>query len=155
MTHIHVIDGVSIGMVIGGEIDHFWSDMKAGLVRAIEESHGEVSPETVIALIRQSHWCCWLASDGNKLIGFVVGEEVKTEKGIWLSCPFAWVDKDLKATNRLLDTVEQYAKDNSYIGVKWISSKPAFGTFAQRRGYEIRFVEYVKVTGQLEVSDGD
>ena len=97
-------DSVAIALVSGEHFAPFWEDIKVGLGEAIEESHGEVSPETVYGMVSTGRWVCWIAStEEDKSAGFAVGEAIATEKGLYLNIPFAWVDSDLGCGNHIAE----------------------------------------------------
>lgn len=121
----------------------FWDDMKPGIEKACEASFHEVSVETIWKYISSGVWTVWIASEGDEMVGLAIGEMITTENGWWLNLPFAWVDHSMKTVNRLLDTIEKFAKDNNALGVKFISASPKFMAL-RRRGYAPRYTEYVR-----------
>jgi hypothetical protein len=144
-------DDVAIALLSGEHFAPFWEDIKPGVIAACGESHNEVSPETIYGMVAAGHWVCWVAStEESRLTGFAVGESIATEKGAYLNIPFAWVDRSLKAMNRLMESVEEYADENGFYGVKFLSSKKQFGSWATRRGYKVRYIEYVRVIGERD-----
>jgi len=140
--------GIAIAYVTGADVDSFWEAMLPKLEIALEKSHNEVSAERVREMILAGHCMCWLATDSESLLALAIGEPMETEKGFWLNIPFAWVDSNLGALNRMMDAVEEFSVAKGWRGVKFSSSVESFGSWAARRGYSVRFIEYVKVLNE-------
>jgi hypothetical protein len=125
----------------------FWDDMSDGFVRSIQQSHEEVSLDTIRALVSGGIWRLWMASDGKSPIGACVTEEIEVEQGTWCGIPFLWSDS-IKAINTMFRVIEDWAKSEGYIGVKWISSNERAEIFASRHGYRPRYTEFIKRFGE-------
>lgn len=144
-TAIHIQDGIGVSLVPPWNVATFWEFILPDLERSIEESHREVTAGTVRRMVQLGRWELWVVSEGEEYHGFAITEDIQTDRGTWVNIPFAGVDRSLRVLGRLLDAIEAYASEvPGVIGVKWISSRPEFAAFAKRRGYEPRFVEYVR-----------
>lgn len=118
------------------------------LVVVENNSESEVSPETVLNQCLSGIWRMWLVGYADQYKGFAVTEDIITEQGVWMNITHLHCKKDLGALNYLMDSLEQVAKDCGYRGVKLVSSVPGVGTYSRRRGYKIRFIEFVNEFGE-------
>jgi hypothetical protein len=136
-------NGLSVSLVDPHEIPLIRDTILRDLKIVEQNSENEVSAETVVNQCIMGDWKLWVVGFQNKYRGFAVTEDIHTEPGTWLNITHLHCKKDLGALNYLMDSLEIVAKECGFRGVKLISSVPRVGAYSRRRGYRIRFIEFV------------
>jgi len=138
-------DGLVAYMVNGRESTVFWDDITPMAQEVMDSSDNELSVEDLLAEIASARITLWLLFDEEKTIrAFTTTQPMTTQKGLWVDLPFTYTKNDLAAGPTLWQVVEEWAEDNGYYGLKFISADPRMSSWAKRRKMKQRFVEYVK-----------
>lgn len=111
---------------------------------AADTSEEMVSRQSLRDLIVHGTYGLWVVIDDNELLGAFTLEWLRYDYGDWVNIPFAGFKKELAVMNAALQEIERVSKDCGFDGVKWVSADPRFETYARRKGYRPRLVEYVK-----------
>lgn len=137
-------DRYEVLLVYPGEVPALRELVTPALERAIENSEGEETAEHVLDLVEMDSVRMFLVYDRENLAGVGIAEQILTVKGIWLNIPFLFCNKNLGAFRRLTDTIEKFAMDTKHRGLKMITTVDKLGTYARRKGYRMRFIEWVR-----------
>lgn len=136
--------GVGVTLVSAALVPVFWEKVSPWIEKALKASYDEVSIDRCYSALQSGEWELVLATRGKDLIGVACIEKIHTQHGYWLNVPFLTSDS-LESINRIFDFAESRVMDSDdCLGIKWYSGHPKCDSFADRRGYKKRFVEYVK-----------
>jgi hypothetical protein len=128
-------------------IEGFWKEVAPKLGKSLENSHNEQEAEDIHKDLIVGQVSLWVLYERTEKVfglkSMAITELITTPKGVWIVMMYGW-SEGLKFFNRLFGFIEKTAEKNGARGVKIISSLPKMGIMAKRKGYEPRFVEYVK-----------
>lgn len=117
-----------------------WPHVSRRLLNIAENSHGEMTLESIARRLADKHWQLWVVSEKTNIVGCVVTEVSLADSGLKMCTIRACVGEDATRWQHLLDEVEQWAQAN---GCQKIN------TWA-RKGWARRLPEYKLTHVMLE-----
>lgn len=111
------------------------------LCEAIENSGGYATPGFVFDMLENGTWILYIFYRDTEYAGFGIIESIKTAKGDYINVPFAYSSGGL--TEEFFNVICKDARDNGYVGVKFVSSRPGFEKIAKKLGWKKGFTEYI------------
>lgn len=117
-----------------------WPEVERGIVKALSTETANVEISEVIERIEKHELIVMVSRRGEDP---VMGVAVVSREDDWIDVPFLW-SAGLESLNDLFEGVELLARALGCKGVKWATANEKSETFATRRGYRKRLVEYVK-----------
>jgi hypothetical protein len=125
-------------------VKDFWPQILPGLWEAARNSHGtEGTIERTKRNLETGAWVMWIGVRDGVLEGFAILENVFDDDGLWLNVPFAWSRGKMDTITPFFEEAGRMAESMEARGVKFISAVEGFEAMAKRRGWKIRYKEYI------------
>ena len=122
---------------------NLFKEVMALIEKAVENSEGLHTLETVAQWIEDESLQVWVAIDDDGLQGCFLTEVIPVAKGLDLNVPYVGFKKNFKALNDSMKELLRVARKSGYRSLRFISSDERVGSFAKRHGMRRRFIEYV------------
>ena len=117
-----------------------WPAIERGIVKSMSVETCNCDLDDVVSGIGDGRYGVVIVQDEGEI---VMGVAVLSEEDGWVDVPFLW-SAGIKSLNSLFEEIEEVARLTGSKGVKWCSANEQGHSYAARRGYRQRLVEYVK-----------
>lgn len=122
-------------------IEPYWEEFSEGLQSALDYSGNYRTLEEIRECLDEGRMVLWVVEG----LGCCTTELMETPEGVYCNIPFLYSkDPRVDIHGPLLELLEEVARAEGLVGIKFISQRPGYGRKMKKYGFKPGFVEYRK-----------